>query len=522
MHSIKDWLRKSFFALGIFSFLSFANHSYAKTVTFTILSFNDVYEIAPGKDGRGGFASMQTLLDQERATAQYHVTTVNGDFLSPSILSIFDKGAHRINLFNQLGVDMVVLGNHEFDFGPDEVKKRIAESKFPWLTANAFGVDGKPFTGEQQTLIVDVEGIKIGFFGLLTVETPELSSTEKKVCFSPLTFTAKKMVEELKSQGADVIVALTHLLFAEDRQLAKDVPEIDVILGGHDHDPITWYDDRTFVHKSGQNAYYLARIDLLIEKDETMSKAKVFPSWKLILNKGVADEPYVAQMVHEYTNMLDRFTSEDLAKTTREINTLYTVVRSQESIMGNLVADAMRAACDADVAIISGGIIRGNKIYQEGSNISLRDLYAEMPFGNVNVCVEIPGRAIWDALENGLSQFEGKAGRFPQVSGLRFAYDETKPVGSRILKVMIGEKPLDKSSLYKVATVDYMFHGGDGYSMFKSGRLLLSPLREMSTVGCVADFLRQTRSIDIKIDGRICSHANIETLDELTGLPEAL
>ena len=89
---------------------------------------------------------MQTLLNQERASSTHHVTTVNGDFLSPSILSIFDKGAHRIDLFNLLGVDMVVAGNHEFDFGPDEVKKRISESNFPWLTANAFGVYGRYFT----------------------------------------------------------------------------------------------------------------------------------------------------------------------------------------------------------------------------------------------------------------------------------------------------------------------------------------------------------------------------------------
>lgn len=493
--------------------------AYAQTVTFTILSFNDVYEIVPDKNGRGGFASMLTLLNQERATSTNHVTTVNGDFLSPCILSIFDKGAHRIELFNMLGVDMVVLGNHEFDFGPDNVKQRILESNFPWLTANAFGVDGKPFTGDQQTYIVDIDGIKVGFFGLLTVETPELSSTEKKVCFSPLVYTARKMVDELKAQGVDVIVALTHLLFAEDKQLAKEVPEIDVILGGHDHDPITWYDDKTFVHKSGQNAYYLARIDLIIEKEEGEKRARVFPSWKVLINKDLPEDPSVASAVARYMKMLDELTSENLAVTERELNSLYSVVRTQEAAIGNLVADAIRLECEADVAIISGGIIRGNKIYTPGTSISLKDLYAEMPFGNNNVMVELPGSAIWQAIENGLTQYEGKAGRFPQVSGLSFVFDESRPAGSRLVDVFVAGNKLVLDRVYKVATVDYMYHGGDGYSMLKAGRLLISPIREMSTVATVASYLKKNQNISYEIEGRITSLHSDATLDDMIGLP---
>lgn len=521
MKLIRQTLTKTVAIVTFFGSLCLTAVIEAKTVTFTILSFNDVYEIVPDKEGRGGFASMQTLLNQERETATYHVTTVNGDFLSPCVLSIFDKGAHRIDLFNRLGVDMVVLGNHEFDFGPDVVKERIAESKFPWLTANAFGIDGKPFTGDQQTVLVDVDGVKIGFFGLVTVETPELSSTEKKVCFSPLAFTARQMIKDLKAKGADVIVALTHLLVAEDRQLAKEVPEIDVILGGHDHDPITWYDDKTFIHKSGQNAYYLARIDLIIEKEEG-KRTRVFPSWKVLINKGLPEDPSVAAVVTEYQTMLDRVTAETLATTHVEINTLYSCVRTEETVIGNLVADAIRIGCEADVAIISGGIIRGNKIYHPGTPISMKDLYAEMPFGNNNVVIEVPGSAIWEAIENGLSQFEGKAGRFPQVSGLKFVFDESRPVGSRLIDVTIHGRPLEHEHLYTVATVDYMFNGGDGYSMFKSGRLVLSPLRLMSTVGTLAEYLRSTHSITTEIEGRILSISNSATLDEVAGLPEAL
>ena len=488
----------------------------AHTSTLTILSFNDVYEIVPDSRGRGGFAEMMTLLKEERAKAEHSITTVNGDFLSPCILSVFDKGAHRIELFNQMGVDVVSVGNHEFDFGPAEVLKRIEESKFPWFAANALGLDGMPFTGEKQSMILDVDGIKVGIFGLITVETPELSSTEKKVCFSPLTYTAKHMIQELKAQGAEVIIALTHLLMAEDRQLAQEVPEIDVILGGHDHDPMTYYDDRTFVHKSGQNAYYLARIDLILEKNEKTGKVNVFPSWKIILNKGKARDPEVAKTVDELQLLLERITSEPLGVMGMECDSLYTSVRSKETLIGNLIADALLSSCDADLAFMTGGVIRGNRFYEPGYLVTLKDLLVELPFGNLNVVIEISGKALLAALENGVSQVEGKAGRFPQVAGMSFMYDINQIPGKRIHDVYIRGVPLDLQKTYRVATVDYMFNGGDGYAMFKEGRVLLSPLKKIDLVSTVASYIKTLPEIRSSLEGRVVVRELSQTLDVRT------
>lgn len=498
--------------------LLFAIAAQAKTATFTILTFNDVYTIVPDESGRGGFAEMQTLLNQERAKSVHHITTVNGDFLSPSILSFFDKGAHRIELFNMLGVDVVALGNHEFDFGPDEVLKRIKESEFPWLAANAIGLDGNPFTGNDQAMIIDVEGIKVGLFGLITVETPELSSTEKKVCFSPLVYTAERTIQELKDQGAEVIVALTHLLMAEDRQLAEEVPAIDVILGGHDHDPITWYNDKTFIHKSGQNAYYLARIDLILEKKEGVAKVGVFPSWSVILNKDIPRDALVGARVDKLQEVFYSITSEPIGVMGMQCDSLYSNVRSKETKIGNLVADSLLYASEADLCIISGGIIRGNKFYEPGMVLTLRDLLTEFPFGNLNVVVEVPGSAILAALENGVSQVEGKAGRFPQVSGMEFVYDLDQLPGSRIYDVKVRGEALDLKKMYKVATVDYMFNGGDGYSMFKSGKVFLSPLKAITLVSTLVDYIKQAPSIESHLEGRIIVRESAKKLDDIAEL----
>ena len=142
-----------------------------------------------------------------------------------------------------------------------------------------------------------------------------------------------------------------------------------------------------------------------------------------------------------------------------------------------------------------------------------------MPFGNNNVMVELPGSAIWQAIENGLTQYEGKAGRFPQVSGLSFVFDESRPAGSRLVDVFVAGNKLVLDRVYKVATVDYMYHGGDGYSMLKAGRLLISPIREMSTVATVASYLKKNQNISYEIEGRITSLHSDATLDDMIGLP---
>jgi len=486
----------------------------AQTANFTILTFNDVYEIVADGRGRGGFAEMQTLLEKERAQSKYHITTMNGDFLSPCILSTLDKGAHRIKLFNEMDIDVVVLGNHEFDFGPDEVLKRIRESKFPWLAANAIGLDGKPFTGEKQTIILDVEGIKVGFFGLITVDTPNLSATGQKVCFLPLIHTAKEMVQNLKSQGADVIVALTHLHMPEDRRLAEEVPEIDVILGGHDHEPETYYNNRTLVHKSGFNAWYLTRLDLVLEKNDVTKETKVFPTWNVILNKDTPRQANIASIVDDLQTSLERITGEPIGVMGISCDTISSNTRSKESAFANYVVDALTEFCGADVGFITGGLIRGNQKYEVGRTLTLKDFLTELPFQNVIAMVEMSGAALLQALENGVAKVGTRAGRFPQVSGMHFLYDPNLPLGNRIQEVSIGDKPLDLNATYKVATVDYLLNGGDGYEMFKTGKILISPLKEIELVNVVVDKLKQMGSLQSQVEGRI-QNKKIGSLDDL-------
>lgn len=476
-----------------------------KSVCFSILTFNDVYDIHPKPSGIGGFAKMQSILKKERKKLKHHITTVNGDFLFPSVLSTFDKGKHRVELFNAMGVDLVVLGNHEFDFGPDVVQQRISESKFLWLGANVYDINGRYFTGEQQTLIKEVDGIKVGFFGVLTNETPLLSSCDNKVLFCPIVYTAKKMCKQLKQQGVDVIVALTHLFISEDRKLAKAVPEIDLILGGHDHDPVMWYEHGTSIAKMGQNAYFLGRIDLLIEKDQ---QVRVFPSWEMIVNKDYPEDEAIKSLVSKYDKSFEDIGLKPIAQTVSTLDSRHVIVRSKESTMANLILDALKEDLQADCALMSGGIIRGDRLYSPGTSLNYKDLMQEIAFDNVNILLEVSGYDLLKALENGVSNWEYLAGRFPQVSGMKIFFNENNKPGERIIEVYINGHLLKTDKLYKLATNTYNAKGGDGFYHLCNGRVLKEGGKLINTV---VNYLKKNPKIDKKIEGRILSIEDIKS-----------
>lgn len=477
----------------------------AQTGTLTFLHVNDVYEIAPVK-GQGGFGPLMTLLKRERAAAPDAITTVGGDFLSPSLLSGTTRGAQMIALFNAIGVDAVTFGNHEFDFGPDTLKQRMAESKFPWIGSNVRSADGSAFAGTVPSWTRTIDGITVGFLGLITPETARLSSAGPSLSFSPVLETAAATVKDLRAKGATVVVALTHLTIAEDRELASKVKGIDLILGGHDHDPISFYEGSTLILKAGHDAQYLGVVKLAVEtKDSGKGPATttVPTEWRFVTTAGVAPDPSVESVVDGYTKRLDSDLAAVIGTTTTELDSRKDVVRSRESSMGNLIADALRDALKADVAITNGGGIRADALHPAGSRLTRRDIFAELPFGNVGVLVEMSGQDLISTLEHGVSKVEEKAGRFPQVSGLTMTYDPKAPAGRRVTSVNVGGKPLDPQATYRVATNDYMLKGGDGYAAFPRAKVIVDASGAVLLATIVMNYVESKKTVAPAVEGRI-------------------
>lgn len=487
----------------------------AKSVEFSIFTFNDVYDIHPKHDGIGGFSTLQTMLEKERQKVKHHITTMNGDFLFPSIYSSIDKGKHRVDLFNAMKVDFVVLGNHEFDFGPKIVKERMAESNFLWFGANVYDTDGNYFTGEKQTAIIEVEGVKIGFFGIVTNETPIVSSTENSVLFCPLKHTAKRMCKELKEQGADVIVALTHLFISEDLHLAEEVPEIDIILGGHDHDPIVWYQKETLIMKTGQNAYFLGKIDLQIEVSEVLNKrdVKIFPSFEILVNKNHLPNQEIAQKVSEFDNYFSEIGGKPLACIETALDSRHGVIRGSESTMGNLILDALREEFQTDAALMSGGIIRGDRYYPAGTAINYEDLMKELPFENENIVIEVSGSDILKVLETGVARAEYLSGAFPQVSGIEFFFNRGNSSGERIIEAKIKGHSIEPEKRYTLATNTFNQEGGDGYFSLCNGKVLIGSDQGGKLIDTVRRYLEKHPHLEVHLDGRIKMISATSALD---------
>jgi 5'-nucleotidase len=465
-------------SLGLTLVLAAVPHAFGgappeRSARLTILQINDVYEITPVERGkRGGLARVATLRDRIAQESPHLVFVLPGDFLSPSTMSSLFQGSQMVASLNAIGLNLATFGNHEFDFGADVTRERIRESRFTWVSANVLDpATGLPFGGAVPFVLRKYGGIRVAFFGLVTPETHTLSKGAAALKFLDPIQAAKEVVARIRQVKADLIVALTHLDMEDDKQLAAAVPEIDVIAGGHEHVPLDARVGNTQILKTGSDAVSLGRIDVTVAIGS--GGRRVETKWQLIpVTDEIPEKPEVAALVKEYEQAMAAQLDVEVGATSTPLDTRNEIVRTQESAVGSLIADLMRTALQADAALINGGGIRGNTVIPAG-RLRRRDVLTILPFGNKIVKVEVTGENLRAALENGLSQVERTAGRFPQVSGIRYVFDVNRPAGSRLMSASVGGRPLDPQATYTLATFDFILGGGDGYTMFKAGKVVV-------------------------------------------------
>ncbi|MGE0126789.1 MAG: bifunctional UDP-sugar hydrolase/5'-nucleotidase [Blastocatellales bacterium] len=469
----------------------------------TILQLNDVYQTLPMDNGKsGGLARVATLRKKIMAESPNTLFLLAGDTISPSVASSVFKGEQMIAAWNAMGLDYSVLGNHEFDFGPDVLLARMKESKFVWLGSNVIDRrTNKPFGGMPSYVIRDFGGVRVGLFGLLTPDTATSSKPGPDVRFVNPVLAAKDIVKKLRKGGAQIIIAITHLAMSEDKYLAQRVPQIDVIIGGHEHELLQSHAGRTPIFKWGQDARTLGRIDLNIS---TATRKVESIDWAGIpITNALADDQAVAAVAAEYEKKLDAALGQPVGQTSVELDARSITSRSRETNLGNLVTDAFRQTLGADVALLNGGSIRANTTLAPGP-VTKRDTIAILPFGNPVVKIEVSGTALRAALENGVSRIveEEESGRFPQVSGLSFTFDARKPAGSRVTEVTINGQPLDGKKNYSLALTPYLANGGDGYSMFTGARLLVDVESAQLDSTILANAITAAGTVSPKVEGR--------------------
>jgi 2',3'-cyclic-nucleotide 2'-phosphodiesterase (5'-nucleotidase family) len=479
----------------------------AETVKVTFVLVNDIYQMnaqqMPDGKSRGGFARLAAVVKAERAKGGHVVFAHAGDTLSPSLLSGLDRGEHIIALTNMVAPDIFVPGNHEFDFGKEIFLKRMGEAKFPIYAANLRDAGGRPLPGFKDRAILTFEGVRIGIVGATADDSP-VKSRPGDLKFAPILGAVTSEAAALRKDGADFVVAVVHANRATDMGLVAS-RAADLILSGDDHDLFVNYDGRTAIAESSFDARYVTAIDIAISVTLHDGRREVtwWPQFRVIDTATVEPDAAVAAAVNDFEQTLSKEFDVAIATTAVELDSRLAVVRAREAAIGNLFADAIRAATGAEAAVINGGGIRAEKIYPPGSPITRRDILTELAFGNRVAVIEIGGSALRAALENGLSRLPQPSGRFPQMSGMTIVADLSRPAGQRIVAAKVGGKPLDPKRTYRIATNDFLAGGGDDYAAFRDAKQRARDYDAPLMANEVMSYLRKLGTVRTGVEGRI-------------------
>lgn len=501
-------LALSFALIFAMSPVNFANAA-EKEKTITIIHTNDVHGRAEGDDKELiGYAKLKTFYDTTKEKNPNTLLIDAGDTLHGTTFTNISNGKNMMNLMNKIGFDISVPGNHDFNYGYDQLKALANMANFDYLCANVVKKDGK--SDFKSSVIKELDGVKVGIFGLSTPETKYKSSPKntKDVDFKDYIKTAKEQVDLLKKDGAQVIIAVTHLGIDKSSKersdiLAESVPGIDVIIDGHSHSKLDsgMKAGNTLIAQTGEHLKNIGVVNIKLDDgkitDKTAKLVEFGEASKLKADETILNE--IKKLNEENKPLL----AQKIGKTANALEGEREKVRTGETNLGNLITDAMKTSVGADVAITNGGGIRASI---KGPDITMGDILTAFPFTNFVVEIEVTGSDIKAALEHGVSKAPETVGAFPHVSGINFEYDSSKPAGSRIGKVLVNGEALDEAKTYKLATNDFMAIGGDEYTMF-AGKKKLAENALLSDVLCEFIKAQPNATVDYKSENRVVDTA---------------
>ncbi|MEA2723388.1 MAG: hypothetical protein QOH59_1159 [Gemmatimonadales bacterium] len=424
------------------------------------LLVNDVYSADTMGDGRGGLARMATV--RNRLADQGPVLFVlAGDFLSPSVLTKYYGGQQMVAAFNAAKLDYATLGNHEFDLEIDTLIARIEASKFKWISSNCTRAGGAPLPKVLPWDTLRISGHKVGLFGL----TLQGNYPPAVQCTNPDS-AALRAVETLTTEGADLIVGITHQTIQADRDLLAREPRIDLLLGGHEHVAQDSTVSGRHVVKADANAVSAQFVTLWGGKGSWRQATGLVP-----INATLPPDTAVARVVAQWNDSLKGRLGPErvVGRTSMPIDPSISLSRRRESMVGDLVSDAMRAGTGADVALLNSGTLRLDDVIQPGP-ISNHQLEALFPFADQTRVITFPltGAGLRRILEHGVSSGVFGTGGFLQISGLSFTFDPSKPSGRRVvgeLRRPSGRALAPEDSVRVALGVYSACEGGDGYSV---------------------------------------------------------
>ncbi len=458
----------------------YAQDSYSLTIMHT----NDVHaQHEPNADGNGGAALQATVVAEIRAEAENSLLLDAGDRFTGSIFHTFYRGQDTAQIMNLLGYDAMLTGSYEYTHGAQVLAEFVDALEFPMVVANVDFSGAPELNGKiPPYVIIERGGEQIGILGITQADS-RVRPVPGVVFDSDYVGIAQAVIDELTAQGVNKIILLSHLGYFADLELAPQLRGVDVIVGSDTNTLLS----NTLPDAEGpypavtQNAdgdtalvvqaYF--RLQVMGRLDVEFDANGVVTAWRgddIALTADITPDADMAELVAQLREPIGDFLSQPVGETTLFLEGAREVCRFEECAMGNLIADAMRIYTGVQIAFQNGGGIRASI---EAGEITVQEVLDVLPFSNTITTFELSGADIVTALENGVSRVDATdgTGRFLQVSGLRYEYDGSQPAGQRITNVEVMDDSgnydvLDPDEVYTIATNDFLYAGGDDYTVF--------------------------------------------------------
>ena len=428
----------------------------------------------------GGSARLVTAVEAARGRAENSILVSGGDQFQGTLFYTYYKGKLAAEMMNKMGYDAMTVGNHEFDDGPEVLRGFMDALNFPVLMSNAdFSAEPLLAGKLQKSTVINVNGTLVGLIGLTPQDTDELASPGKNVIFTDPSEAVQHQVDALTGAGVGIIIVLSHSGYGTDQEVAANTTGVDIIVGGHSNTLLSNTSDRakgpyptmvgdTAIVQAYAYGKFLGELNATFDDAGNLISATGEP---LVMDGTVVEDAGTVARIAEAAGPLEEIRNKVVASTTAAIDGDRGSCRAVECQMGNLVADAMvdRVADQGvTIAIQNGGGVRASI---DAGEVTMGEVLTVLPFQNSLATMQLTGAGVIAALENGVSQAEDGAGRFPQVSGIRFTWDASiAPNEGRVVEVLVNDGgnwvPIDPDGVYGVVTNNYMRSGGDGYKIF--------------------------------------------------------
>lgn len=513
---------KSLLLLGAFAV---AASSFADS-TITILHTNDLHARVEGsKVGAGtygGYARHASLIRKFMASDPNPLLVNAGDTFQGTIFFNVYEGLADLTYLNSMHYRAAAVGNHEFDRGPGVLSNFVGNAQFPILACNLdvsteAALNGliKPWT------IVQVGKERVGLIGAVTEDLPHISAIGPNVKMLPIEDALNKAVADLTAQKVDKIILLSHCGYTAEQKYAHDIEGLDVIVGGHSHTLLGSFDNKDFPKPEGPYPTVVQNSDgnktLIVtswELGKVFGRIKVtfdgkghVKSWKdampIVVDTTVPEDPEMRATIAAIQKPIADFRGRVVGNVAVALDGSREVVRKSESTMANVLADCMWEAGKhegAQLGLISGGSVRAGI---DAGPVTYEEALTVQPFGNSLTVLELTGAEIMKALEHGVGKWAEHDGRFLQVSAnVRYAFDPTKPVGSRLTYATIDGVQVDLTKHYMVAMNNFMAGGGDDFTVFRDapGKRINEP---MFDIDMFIQYLKAHPDLNAALEGRI-------------------